>query len=349
MTKKTTIYDIAKRLNITAATVSRALNSNPKISQATRQLVLETAKAMNYEQNKIAQALKSGKSYNVGVVVPRIDNSFFALVIKGIEEELKPEGYHVIICQTNDQKESESETISSLINAQVDGVLASTSVAGIETNSSFEQLIKKQTPLVFFDRRENLKGVSSVVLNDYKAAYNATSHLIKQGCKRIAHFSNNRKLQIYEQRYLGYKQALIDHHLPFDNSLVFESASKISEGKHLAQQLLALGNPPDAIFSVSDFVALGAIQEFKSRGLKIPEDICVVGFGNEPYTQLLELSITSIDQKPIEMGRQTARVFLDEVKNKKKTKEKNIVLEPELIIRKSSLKPTFDLKHTIRL
>ncbi|MFV0566756.1 MAG: LacI family DNA-binding transcriptional regulator [Flavobacteriaceae bacterium] len=338
MTKKTTIYDIAEKLNITAATVSRALNGNTKISEATRKLVLETAKEMNYEQNKIALALKSGKSFNVGVIVPRIDSAFFASVIKGIEEELKPEGYHVIICQTYDQKESETANITSLINAQVDGILMSISISKTEDDSGFQNVIKKQIPLVFFDRSKAIKGVSSVVIDDYKGAYAATTHLIKQGCKRIAHFSNNRKLQIFENRYQGYKQALLDHNLDFDESLVLEATSKLSEGKRLAQHLLTLSNPPDAIFSVSDFTALGAIQEFKSQGLKIPDDICVVGFSNEPFTQLLELSITSVDQAPIEMGRQTARVFLDEVQDKKNKKEKNVVLEPELIIRKSSLK-----------
>src|SRR5690606_14998995 len=129
MSKKTTIYDIAKKLNITAATVSRALNNNPKISEATRALVLKTAAKMNYEQNKLALALKSGKSFNVGVIVPRIDSNFFASVIRGIEEELHPEGYHVIICQTHDQKNLELANINSLLNAQVDGVLMSISNA----------------------------------------------------------------------------------------------------------------------------------------------------------------------------------------------------------------------------
>lgn len=339
MKKKTTIYDIAEKLNITAATVSRALNNNPKISEATRQLVIDTAKEMDYEQNTLAKALKMGKSFNVGVVVPRIDSNFFASVIRGIEEELYNKGYHVIICQTHDQKDSEIETIVSLLNAQVDGILMSISNAKIESNGKFQNLLKKNIPLIFFDRKKDLNGVSSVTLDDYKGAYSATMHLIEQGCKHIAHLSNDRKLQIFNDRYQGYKQAIIDSGLKFDENLVIETLSKVDEGRAVTRQLLEMDNRPDAIFSSSDFTALGAIQEIKAQGLNIPDDISVVGFSNEPFTRFMELSITSVDQSPVEMGRLTAKVFLEEVTNKKQIKtEKHVVLEPELIVRKSSLK-----------
>lgn len=339
MDKKTTIYDIAKKLDITAATVSRALNNNSKISEATRKLVNDTAVEMNYKQNTLALALKSGKSYNVGVIVPRIDSNFFASVIRGIEEELHPKGYHVIICQTYDQKNIEYENIDSLLNAQVDGILMSVSNSGNDIDDSFERLIEKNIPLIFFDRKKEIEGVSSVTINDFKGAYLATQHLIDQGCKRIAHLSNNRKIEIFKNRYLGYKQAIIDNGLEFDEDLVIETISKVSEGNAVAKQLLDSPLPPDAIFSSSDFVALGAIQEIKSRGLNIPEDICVVGFANEPFTRFMELTITSVDQSPIEMGRIAAQVFLEEVNKKIKTKTaKQVVLTPELIIRKSSLK-----------
>jgi LacI family transcriptional regulator len=339
MTKKTTIYDIAERLGITAATVSRALNGNTKISEATRKLVNDTAKEMNYEQNKLALALKSGKSYNVGVIVPRIDSNFFASVIRGIEEELYPKGYHVIICQTHDQKSVEMENINSLLNAQVDGILMSISNSGPEENQSFDRLLKKNVPLIFFDRKKEIEGVSSVTIDDFKGGYQATQHLIDQGCKRIAHLSNNRKVQIFKNRYLGYKQAIIDNGLEFDENLVIETMSKVDEGIKSTKLLLEMEMPPDAIFSSSDFVALGAIQEIKSRGIKIPEEICIVGFANEPFTGFMELSITSVDQSPVEMGRIAAQVFLEEVTNSKKVKtEKQVILTPELMIRKSSLK-----------
>lgn len=339
MSKKITIYDIAEKLNITAATVSRALNGNSKISEATRQLVNNKAKEMNYEQNKLALALKSGKSFNVGVIVPRIDSNFFASVIRGLEDALYPQGYHVIICQTHDKKSVEMENINSLLNAQVDGVLMSISNSGPEETRNYERLFKKNVPLIFFDRKENIPGVSSVTIDDFKGGYIATQHLISQGCKRIAHLSNNRKIEIFKKRYLGYKQAIIDNGLEFDESLVIETMSKVEEGRKTTKTLLDSPRPPDAIFSSSDFVALGAIQEIKSRGINIPKDFCVVGFANEPFTRFMELSITSVDQSPVEMGRIAAQVFLEEVGNGKKLKlEKQIVLTPELIIRKSSLK-----------
>ena len=337
MSKETTIYDIAKKLKITAATVSRALNGNPKISETTRKLVNDMAEEMNYEQNTLALALKSGKSYNVGVIIPRIDSNFFASVIRGIEEALYPKGYHVIICQTHDQKSVEIEKINSLLNAQIDGILMSISNSEPEDNQSFESLLKKNVPLIFFDRKQEIEGVSSVTIDDFKGSYKATQHLINQGCERIAHLSNNRNTQIFQNRYLGYKQAIIDNGLEFDESLVIETISKVDEGRKTTKRLLDMQSPPDAIFSSSDFGALGAIQEIKSRGINIPKDICVVGFANEPFTRFMELSITSIDQSPVEMGRIAAQVFLEEVGNKIKYK-KQVVLIPELMIRDSSLK-----------
>ncbi|WMI66299.1 LacI family DNA-binding transcriptional regulator [Aestuariibaculum sp. YM273] len=344
MPKKTTIYDIAKALNITAATVSRALNDSPRVKKATKELILETAKQMNYEQNKLAQALKSGKSYNVGVIVPYINSNFFASVIRGIEEELYPKGYHVIICQTHDQENLEIENINSLLNAQVDGVLMSISNSNIENNPAFKNLVRKHVPLIFFDRKKDIKGVSSVTIDDFKGAYMATQHLIEQGCKRIAHLSNDQSLEIFQNRFLGYKQAILDAGFELDSNLVVETTSKVESGSLSTKKLLSLNNPPDGIFASCDFSALGAIKEIKTHGLSIPDDISVIGFSNEPFSQFMELSITSIDQSPMEMGRIAANVFLDEVNSKGNVKsEKQVILAPELIVRKSSQKESLIL------
>ncbi|MGB3145899.1 MAG: LacI family DNA-binding transcriptional regulator, partial [Maribacter sp.] len=219
MTKKTTIYDIATALNITAATVSRALNDNARISKNTRELVLATATKMNYKQNKLALALKSGKSKNVGVVVPYINRNFFSSIIRGIEDELYPKGYHVIISQTHEDNDREIKVIQNLLNAQVDGILISSSQSNAE-NSNFESLTKKNTPVIFFDRKLDIPNVSSVTIDDYQGGYDATKHLIDQGCKKIAHLNVNNGLEIYKNRLQGYKDALSDHHMNFNPDYV---------------------------------------------------------------------------------------------------------------------------------
>ncbi|WP_053990551.1 LacI family DNA-binding transcriptional regulator [Mangrovimonas sp. TPBH4] len=339
MNKKTTIYDIAKELDITAATVSRALNNNPKISKATRDLVLKTAQEMNYEPNKLAVALKSGKSNNVGIIVPRIDRNFFSTVIRGIEEELYPHGYHVIICQTHNDQDMEAKNLEALLNAQVDGIMISASNVVLDKNHIIHKIIQKNVPLIFFDRKKNIPGVSSVTINDFEAAYNATQHLIDQGCKHIAHIGGDRSIEIYDDRFSGYKQALIDNGFEYDEDYVELVRSKVEEGKKAAKKLLKLNPPPDGIFSSSDPVILGAIQEIKAHGVRIPEDCAVIGFSNEPFTKFMELPITSVDQSPLEMGKITAQVFLEQVNNTNNIKvEKKVVLTPELMIRKSSLK-----------
>ncbi|KDN55827.1 LacI family DNA-binding transcriptional regulator [Flavobacterium seoulense] len=337
MTEKTTIYDIAKELNITAATVSRALNNNPKISQSTRKLVLETANRMNYKQNRLALALRSGKSNNVGVIVPRINTNFFASVIRGIEESLHPEGYQVIICQTHENENREIENINTLLNAQVDGILMSISNLPDENNHYIERVVQKNIPLVFFDRKKEIKHVSSVTIDDYQASYQTTQHLLEQGCDKIAYFSGDRSLEIYEDRYRGYEKALLDNNIPINKDYIITIKSNVVEGREAVEKLLALDNPPNAIFSTSDFAALGAIQKLKEHDIKIPEDFCVFGFGNEPFTKFMELSISTVDQSPVEMGKMAAQVFLDKINNVDKKKSgKTVVLMPKLLIRQSS-------------
>ncbi len=342
MSKKTTIYDIAKVLDITAASVSRALNDNPKISESTRKLVLETAAKMNYKQNKLALALRSGKSYNVGVIVPRIDSNFFASVIRGIEEELYAHKYNVIICQTHEDEKREFENINTLLNAQVDGVLMSVSNIGTgsistENDKILKRVVEKNVPLIFFDRKKNMDGVSSVTINDYEVSYLATKHLIAQGCSRVAHFKGNQSLEIFANRLEGYKQALLDSGIAYNEDYVVQTKSSVEAGAQAAKALMELKNPPDAIFSSSDFAALGAIQELKAEGVRIPEDCCVVGFGNEPFTNFMELPMSTVDQAPLEMGKMAAKVFLENINNNGNVKiEKKVVLTAELNIRKSS-------------
>ncbi|HSI70231.1 MAG TPA: LacI family DNA-binding transcriptional regulator [Gillisia sp.] len=333
---KTTIYDISKKLNVSAATVSRALNDSPKISASTKDLVLKTAREMNYKQNRLALALKSGKSNNVGVIVPYINRNFFSSVIRGIEEELTPHGYHVIICQTHENVEFEAEQINALLDTQIDGIFMSVSKTTVNTDH-IQKVIDQGTPLVFFDRKKEIAGVSAVTVDDFKGGFMATEHLIKQGCKRIAHFSGDLNLEIYTNRYEGYKAALKKYDIPYYTELVMMVSSKIESGAAALAKLWELKDKPDAIFSAGDHNALGAIQELRRKNVKIPEDICVVGFSNEPFTKYMELPITSVDQTPQIMGKIAAEVFLEQIEGKQTlTIEKKVVLTPELCIRASS-------------
>ena len=333
---KVTIYDISKKLNISAATVSRALNNNPKISQKTKELVMKTAAKMNYKQNKLAQALKSGKTHNVGVIVPYINRNFFSSVIRGIEEELSPHGYHVIICQSREDVNNEIKQIDTLLNTQIDGIFMSVAKTTQDTDH-IEKVLKENTPLVFFDRKKDVTGLSSVTIDDFRGGYLATEHLIKQGCKKIAHFSGDLNLEIYKNRHEGYIAAMKDYGIEPIKEFSLQVNSKLESGASAIQDLWSEDEKPDAIFSASDYAALGAIQELKKMGVKIPEEVCVVGFSNEPFTKYMELPITSVDQTPVEMGRNAAKVFLEQIEGSKTlTIEKKVVLAPELYIRDSS-------------
>ena len=335
MAKKVTIYDIAEKLNIAAATVSRALNDNPKISDTTKKLVMETAEKMNYRQNRLAIALKSGKTNNVGVIVPRVNTNFFGSVIRGIEDELNASGYQVIICQTHNDEEKEADNVESLLNSQVDAIFMSTSSRNTDT---FDKILKKKIPLIFFDRKKTMDNVSSVTIDDFAGGYIATKHLIDQGCKKIAHVSTgDLNIEIFRERFAGYKQALYDNNIPFNEEYVLTTKSNIEDGREAVKKLFSLKNKPDAIFSASDFVALGAIKELQEMKIKVPKDVAIVGFSNEPFTNFLELSISTVDQFPLEMGRMTARVFLTQTDMTDLDKiQKKVVIEPKLIVRKSS-------------
>ena len=344
---KVTIYDISKKLNISAATVSRALNNNPKISEKTRKLVAKTAAEMNYKQNRLAQALKKGRTNNVGVIVPYINRSFFSSVIRGIEEELTPHGYHIIICQSHEEVGNEAEQINALLDTQIDGIFMSVSKT-TQTTEHIKKIQEEGTPLVFFDRKIDVPGVSSVVLDDYKAGYIATEHLIKEGCSKIAHLSGDINLEIYKNRFEGYKSALKANKIKFNPDFVIQTSSKIESGMQAVEELWKLDEKPDAIFSAGDYAALGAIQELKSRKIKIPQEVCVVGFSNEPFTKYMELPITSMDQTPLMMGKIAAQVFLEQINEKKNLSiEKKVVLPPELFIRESSSRNLVDLSKAL--
>ncbi|TVP52554.1 MAG: LacI family transcriptional regulator [Mongoliibacter sp.] len=336
--EKATIHDIAEKLNVTASTVSRALNDSPRISQATKKLVVKMAKQLNYQPNNIASALRSGKSKLIGVIIPTANRAFFSSVVRGIEEIANNLGYKVIICQSYDDLNKEIETIDALLSARVDGIVASTGKQTV-TFDHYQRIIEKGIPLILFDRGNKDLKVSQVVIDDYQGAYQAVKHLIDQGCKRIAHFTSTNKISIYKDRLRGYLDALRDADIPIADELIVESDLQLEDGRMGMEVLLELKERPDAVFSSSDFGAMGAMQVLKEKKINIPEEVALVGFSNEPFTSYTDPPLSSVDQISITMGKITAEAFFDELKlDKSNFIPQRTVLSPQLIIRASSKK-----------
>ncbi|MCE7054389.1 LacI family transcriptional regulator [Algoriphagus sp. AGSA1] len=337
---KATIHDIAEKLKVTASTVSRALNNNPRISDATKKKVLKAAKELNYQPNNIASALRSGRSKLIGVIVPTANRNFFSSVIRGIEEIANSLNYKVVISQSYDDYEKEMQTVEALLNAQVDGVIASIGKTTLQVDH-FKQILKKGIPLVLFDRVTNELDVSQVVIDDYYGAFQATEHLIEQGCKRIVHFSSSQNINIYKERKRGYEDALLQHGITVDPELIRFSKLQLEDGRTSMQEVIDSNIPFDAVFSSSDYSIMGAMQVLKENGYKLPDDIKLVGFGDEPFTSFTEPTLTTVNQKSIPMGRITAETFFEILNEKDKSNSipKKTILKPELIIRNSSINP----------
>lgn len=333
-----TIYDIAQALDITPSTVSRALNGNTRISVRTRKAVQEMAKRLNYQQNHLAAALRHGRTNILGVIVPTINRGFFASIVRCIEQVANQAGFNVMIAQSGDDPAQERSNLEALLRAQVDGVAASIS-KNILDFSHYQRLKDRGLPLILFDRVTDSMGTSTVVLDDYLGAFMATEHLIQQGCRRIAHFAGRQNLNIYRDRRRGYQDALQQYGIAFTEELLLESDQTVESGQALAAQLLALPQPPDAIFSASDWAAVGALQVLKARGVSVPRQVAVVGFADEPFTPFVDPPLSSINQMSEQMGQMTAQLFLEEVEpGNLLVLPRKTVLRPELVVRASSLR-----------
>lgn len=336
--EKSTIHDIARKLNITASTVSRALNDHPRISESTKKAVQKAAQKLNYQPNHLAAALRSGRSNILGVIVPTVDRSFFSSVVRGIEEIANSSRYNVMICQSYDKHEKEVAAVEALLSARVDGIIASYA----KETRNFDHFMKAKErgiPVILFDRSNDELELSHVVVDDFLGAYKATEHLIQQGCKRIGHFTNTRPISIFKDRLRGYKEALIANGLTYDESLVVESNLQLEDGRDSMLQLLNRKELPDGIFSASAYGILGALQVLIEKGIRVPQDVALVGFSNEPYTSFTEPALSTVEQHSLRMGNAAAEIFLEEVSDgEKKFIPQKIVLKPELIIRQSSLR-----------
>lgn len=336
--KKFTIADIARELNTTSSTISRALQDSPRISLKMRQAAQELARIHNYAPDFRASSLRKGNSHIIGILVPRVNRHFFSTVLSGIDEVATKAGYSVLICQTFESYEKEQQLVKNLMHGRVDGIISSIS---IETKKfkHFEQVIAKGLPLVFFDRVCETLKTSKVLVDDYQGACTTVEHLIENGCSRIAHFAGPQHLNVYRERTRGYIDTLKKHKLPHDDSLIFTDAITREAGCAAMQQILAMSPMPDAVFCSGDYSALGAILCAREAGVKIPEQICITGFANEPWVSFIDPPVTSVDQHAFETGKQAATLLLQQIDSKEQDfVPRTVVLNPQLVVRKSSQK-----------
>jgi DNA-binding LacI/PurR family transcriptional regulator len=332
--RHTTITDIAKRLGISPSTVSRALGDHPDIKDETKEQVRKTAKKLRYFPNLIAQSLKNNQTTTIGVIVPEIKHDFFSSAISGIEEVAYQSGYTIIVCQSNESYEREVLNTNMLMHHRVVGVIVSIS-QNTKSGEHFKDLIRRNIPLVFFDRVCNDVKASKVMIDDYKSAFNAVTYLVNKGYKRIAHFSGPKELGICKNRANGYVDALKQAHMSVQKEFIRYGGLHEQDGYNSMEALLKENTIPDAIFAVNDPVAIGAFQRIKEANLKIPDDIAIMGFSNNKITSLVDPPLTTVDQPSFEMGKKSAEICIKMIEDKI-IDRKTLILETKLIIRGST-------------
>lgn len=334
--KHITIFDIAKKLGISPSTVSRALNDHPNISQQTKFRVKKMAEELDFSPNSIAKSLKNNSTTTIGVIVPDIKHDFFSSAISGIEEFGYNAGYSIIVCQSNDCLEREIINTNVLLHQRIAGVIVSIS---LYTNQGdhFKKIINRGIPLVFFDRACDDVAACKVIIDDLNSAFNAVNYLINKGHKKIAHLAGPQTLNIYKKRLEGYKNALLNSGLPFLEDYVLFGDVHEKDGYKALDCLFKKRLIPDAVFTINDDVAIGALQRIKEEGFSIPEDIALIGFSNTKISSVVHPSITTINQPSFDMGKKATEILIELIEKRNRIFDpKTIVLNTELVIRESA-------------
>ena len=336
-----TLKQIAEQLNVSVATVSKALKGYKDVSPKTRKKVENLVKELNYSPNLSAVSLRTSQTKTIGIIIPTIVHHFFSEVIQGVLKEAEAKGYMVILLQSDERYEMEKKQIELLINKGVDGILIS--LSNETTNDgSLQKIQSRGIPIVLFDKISKTFHCSKVMIDDRLSAYNAVTHLLQKGYKRIAHFRGGYNPQNSIDRFLGYKKALEDFGIPFDDSLVYvcDNNSDYEDGYRAAKDLIQnSGKNVDALFTITDVLAVGAMKYFEDEGLRVPKDIAVIGFSNWFMSSVITPSLSTVYQPGVEMGKRAVEVLCDEIQAKRNHKPfayQNIILPTYVISRDSS-------------
>jgi LacI family transcriptional regulator len=335
--KDITIYDIAKVLDLSPATVSRGLKDHPAINSKTRKRIMDTAREMGYRSNSFASNLRMQKTHTIGIIVHELKSQFISSVLSGIEKVMTEAGYDLIIGHSSETYRKEAANAHNLFHKRVDGLIASLAYDTTDLDH-FDPFVKKGIPVVFFDRVENLSFGTRVIIDNTRAGYEATAHLATQGCRRIAHITASLARNVYAERFKGYQQALADYGLTYDPDLLLVNDLSEAAALRTARQLLAREIRPDGAFITNDFFAAVFLQTLKEGGVRVPEDIAIVGFNNDAISRIIHPKLTTISYPGEEMGEQAARSLLEQLSGQPSAHTTDtIIIRSELIIRESSL------------
>ena len=332
-----TMTDIARDLNVSVVTVSKALRNDEKISLRTRKRVLRRARQLNYQMNWVARSLATKHTYTIGLLLPDFTHPFFAEIAKAVAETVRAHSYHVIISYFEEDPACEIHETDSLLSRQVDGLIIA-SAQSADNLEMFERIGQRKVPYVLIDRRIAGLHATFVGVDNEAIGRLATEHLIAQGCRRIAHLRGP-EIGIAAGRLAGYRRALEKHDLSVRPRFVIGGGAKAfreETGYREMRQLLKEDPIPDGVFCYNDPVAIGAIQAVREAGLEVPRDICVVGAGNVHYSGQLAVPLTTIDQGTRQTGKRAAKLLLQQIAAKRPLRPKTILLSPRLIMREST-------------
>jgi LacI family transcriptional regulator len=336
-TREITIYDIANTLQISPSTVSRGLKDHPHIKKETREKIKTLAREMGYQRNKFASSLRNKRTDTIGVIVPKLNSYFQATAIAGIEKITNDHGYGLLISQSQESGKHEAACISTLFNSRVDGLIISLA-SDTKKFDHFKILSEKGMPIVFFDRVTEYPGSMSVIIDNFKAGYDITCHLIEQGCRHIMHLGGNLLRNVYLERFNGYKKALSDHKLKYDQELLLISELNHETGMKAVQTITKMKQKPEGIFAANDATAVAVICALQKMGINVPGDIAVAGFNNEPLCQVVQPNLTTIEYPAKDIGEIAATALINKLNNKGTGNLSTIVLKHKLIIRESTLR-----------
>ncbi|MBC8154377.1 MAG: LacI family DNA-binding transcriptional regulator [Bacteroidetes bacterium] len=331
-----TIKDIAKSLNISISTVSRALRGMPEIHPDTRQAVVRLAEELDYQPNQLAKNLAKSRTRTIGVVVPNLSYYFFSSLLNSIEEAAIQAGYSLLICQSNESSLREKTHIQNLMRSQVEGFIISLP-RDTSNCEHVERLVSKNVPLVLVDRHTDSLKVSKVIVDNYDAAYKATEHLIENGCRRIACLAGPPQLLLSNQRIDGYRAALLSHGLYTNDQYIFHCDYTQEDTLMQTLMMMNLPQPPDGLLTISDRIAYPAIYALKQKGIRIPHDLAIASFNNEPISAFLSPALTSVSQPIQQMGVETVRLLLKQIDSGDElVPPETVVMDTQLVIRESS-------------